>query len=79
MALRVDRFRELNEFKADMDDMLQALRAAEKIEGEERIYTHGEKEHYLERDRLENGIPYHPNFVERLRSLGEEFEVPFGY
>jgi len=51
MALRVDHFRDIDGFKADMDDMLAALRASEKADGEDRIYTHGEKEYFLEQER----------------------------
>lgn len=79
MALRVDVFRPIDEFKASMDDMLSALRNSEKAPGFDRIYTHGEKEFYAEKDRSTNGIPYHPAFVERLRQLAREFDLPFGY
>ena len=51
------RFRPLEEFKADMDDMLQALKDTPKAEGEERIYTAGEPEAECERRRLVEGIP----------------------
>jgi LDH2 family malate/lactate/ureidoglycolate dehydrogenase len=76
-ALRVDFFRPLDEFKAAMDDMLRALKDSEKAEGQERIYTHGEIEFETERERLENGIPYHVNFIRYLRGLADEFDVPF--
>jgi len=75
-ALRVDYFRPLDEFKADMDDMLRALKESEKAEGHDRIYTAGEIEFELERERLAHGIPYHPHFVDELRSLSKEFSVP---
>ena len=43
-AIRIDAFRDLQEFKADMDTLLDQLRQAPKAAGEERIYIHGEKE-----------------------------------
>jgi LDH2 family malate/lactate/ureidoglycolate dehydrogenase len=76
-ALRVDCFRPVDEFKAAMDDMLRALKQSEKADGHERIYTAGEIEHEAEQDRLQNGIPYHPNFIEELRRLADEAGVPF--
>jgi LDH2 family malate/lactate/ureidoglycolate dehydrogenase len=76
-ALRVDFFRPVPEFKAAMDDMLRALKESDKAEGHDRIYTHGEIEFETERDRLENGIPYHPVFIDQLRELASEFDLPF--
>ena len=69
LALNVEAFRPMGEFKASMDDMLQALRDSQKVPGEDRIYTHGEKEFYVEQDRRTNGIPYHPSFIQLLRSV----------
>ena len=74
-ALRIDLFRPIDEFKADMDDMLAALKGSEKAEGQDRIFTHGEIEFETEQDRLQNGIPFHPDFLEQLRALGSEFDV----
>ena len=76
-ALRVDCFRPIDEFKAAMDDMLRALKQSEKAEGHDRIYTAGEIESEAEQDRLENGIPYHPNFITELRRLAGECGIAF--
>lgn len=78
MALRVDAFRPIKEFKLAMDDMLHALRTSAKAPGAERIYTHGEKEYETLQSRMQYGIPYHTAFVDNLRALSSEFEVPFG-
>jgi LDH2 family malate/lactate/ureidoglycolate dehydrogenase len=75
-AMRIDYFRPADEFKAAMDDMLRALKESEKADGCERIYTAGEIEYEMEQERLANGIPYHPVFVEDLRKLSQEFGVP---
>lgn len=79
LAFRIDYFRPLDEFKADMDDMLSALRGAAKAPGQERIYTHGEKEYEAEQDRGSLGIPYHPTYIQQLREIGTEREVTFPY
>ncbi|MFN8444558.1 MAG: Ldh family oxidoreductase [Caldilineaceae bacterium] len=79
MALRIDSFRPVDEFKATMDDMLSALRNSAKAPGRERIYTHGEKEHEAEQERSQLGIPYHVNFVKKLRELASETGVPFAW
>jgi len=75
-ALRVDLFRPLEEFQADMDDMLRALKDSEKAEGQERIYTHGEIEFETEAERRQKGIPYPPALVERLRALAAQYALP---
>jgi L-2-hydroxycarboxylate dehydrogenase (NAD+) len=79
MALRIDSFRPIDEFKESMDDMLSALRNSAKAPGYDRIYTHGEKEDETFLERSQNGIPYHIAFVHKLRTLAGEFEIPFGY
>lgn len=42
---------------------LRDIRASEKAEGCERIFTHGEKEREFERDILANGVPMHESTV----------------
>jgi LDH2 family malate/lactate/ureidoglycolate dehydrogenase len=74
-ALRVDSFRPLAEFKAAVTDLLDALRDSAKAEGQERVYTAGEIEHYTEAERRKTGIPYHPAFIEQLASLAKEFDL----
>jgi L-2-hydroxycarboxylate dehydrogenase (NAD+) len=79
MALRIDSFRPVDEFKATMDDMLSALRNSAKAPGQARIYTHGEKEYEAAAERSRLGIPYHVAFVRKLRALAKEFDLPFAY
>ena len=43
-ALRVDGFRPLEEFKAQMDEMMSVIRSSERLPGWERIFVHGEPE-----------------------------------
>lgn len=76
-ALRVDIFRPLEEFKADMDDLICKLSASAKAEGQDRIYIHGEKEFKIAEERLEKGIPLHPKVMEGLRQIGEGVGVRF--
>lgn len=68
------RFRSLDEFRCDMDDMIDALHAAPRAEGQERIYVAGEPEAETEQRRRRDGIPLAPPLVEQVngiaRSLG---------
>ncbi|HET9017583.1 MAG TPA: Ldh family oxidoreductase [Thermomicrobiaceae bacterium] len=76
MAWRIDAFRPEEEFRAEMDQMLGELRAAEPIAGHDRVYVPGDPEDIALADRLERGIPVHPKVVDQLRALGEETGVP---
>jgi LDH2 family malate/lactate/ureidoglycolate dehydrogenase len=68
-AIDPARFRPLEEFKADMDDMLRALKDTPKAEGEDRIYTAGEPEAECERLRLVEGIPLAPALVAEVNQI----------
>jgi len=70
-AINPEIFRPVDDFKRDMDDMLQALRDSEKLPGAERIFTHGEKEFETEKDRLKNGIPYNAFMIKKLKTVAE--------
>lgn len=76
-AMRVDAFRPLDEFKADMDAMLGELKDAPKAAGQERIYIHGEKE-FERAERYQNdGVPLLANVAEGLRTSAAEIGVAF--
>ncbi|MGJ4851879.1 Ldh family oxidoreductase [Bacillota bacterium Meth-B3] len=48
---------------------LENVRASSKAEGQNRIYTHGEKEYESRRVRREKGIPVNDKTLEELRSI----------
>jgi LDH2 family malate/lactate/ureidoglycolate dehydrogenase len=75
-AMRIDCFQDVDRFKADMDDMLRALKESKKAEGYDRIYTAGEMEHETELVRLREGIPLRADQVEELRQLSAETGIP---
>lgn len=76
-ALRIDGFRPVDQFKADMDDLIQRVKNSEKAEGADRIFIHGEKEFETHADREANGIPLNPKVAATLKSLGEELGVAY--
>ena len=78
-AMRVDAFRPLDEFKRGMDAMIQALHAAPKEEGQDRIYVAGEIEDETEQERLRNGIPLPDTVVEDLKTLSTRYHVPLPF
>ena len=78
-AFRIDNFRPLEEFKQDMDQLINQLRTAPKVEGQEKIYIHGEKEFIKSETYRREGIPLLPEVVKSLteagRAVGLEFDL----
>ncbi|QRN82709.1 Ldh family oxidoreductase [Chloroflexota bacterium] len=76
-AIKIDNFRSVDEFKQDMDDYIQALKATPKMAGQDRIFIHGEKEFELVEKYQREGVPLMVEVVESLRQAGKSAGVPF--
>jgi len=76
-AIRVDAFRPLDEFKANMDDIIRRLKGSAKAAEAERIYIHGEKEFEEEERRRREGIPLHPKTVAAMQQIARELGVEY--
>ncbi len=76
-AMRLDAFRDPDEFKQDMDRLFQQLKTAEKAIGHDRIYIHGEKEFELTEKYKMEGIPLLEEVVKSLVEAGKNINVPF--
>ena len=74
-AIRIDAFRPVDGFKRGMDAMIQALHAAPKEAGQDRIYVAGEIEHETEQKRMKDGIPLTAVTVTDLQELSEKYGV----
>lgn len=62
-------FGDAGAIKEHLSTLLKELRESPKAEGADRIYTHGEKEVFALRDRLENGIDVNINTVAEMVDL----------
>ena len=75
-------FGDAQAIKAHFSAYLEAIRNSPKAEGQERIYTHGEKEVEAERRLMENGIPVNDNTMvevyEMCQYLNMDFSKYFG-
>ena len=75
-------FGDPEEIKKHFSEYLQALRDAPKADGQDRIYTHGEKEVAAVKDRMDNGIPVNDNtmveILDLTNYLGMDFSEYFG-
>ena len=77
MALNIENFMPLAEFKKRMDNYIQLLHNSAKAENQNHIYVHGEKEFEKEKEFIKNGIPLQEKVNEALKGFGEEFGVEF--
>ncbi len=78
IAVNPSFFGDAEAIKKNFSDYLQRLRESPKAEGQEQIYTHGEKEIFAEKDRRENGIPVNDNTMVELSNLCSYLHMDFG-
>ena len=76
-AIKIENFRPIEAFKADMDNMIRTLKTTEKIPGQDRIYIHGEKEFERAERCQKEGVPLMKEVVESLKKAGDATGIPF--
>ena len=76
-AIKIDAFRPINEFKIDMDRLINELRSTRPIQGQERVYVAGELEFETAKHRTEKGIPLLGSVLKDLRDIGEQLDVTY--
>lgn len=76
-AFRVDAFRDVADFKRDMDCELRAFKDSSKAPGEKRVYVAGEIEAEKTDYHRQNGIPVHVKVWDGLQKLSNELGLPF--
>ncbi|WXG44073.1 MAG: Ldh family oxidoreductase [Promethearchaeati archaeon SRVP18_Atabeyarchaeia-1] len=72
MAINVESFNDLKDFRRIAGNICRALRNSKKAPGQQRIYTAGEKEYYIELERRKNGIPINKSILRDLLTLKSE-------
>jgi len=72
IAINVEAFTSLDEFKKTAGDILRELRASRKMPGAERIYTAGEKEYLAWLERKEKGVPINESLQKDMLTLKAE-------
>lgn len=75
MAMDVEAFIELAEFKKNTGDILRALRASRKAPGQDRIYTAGEKEYEAWEVRRKTGIPLNKSVRDDIDAMSDELGI----
>ncbi len=71
MAVDYSVFGDKAEIEANLSKYMQELRDADKAEGQERIYTHGEKEYYSEANVKVNGVSVNEKTYAEMKMIGE--------
>ncbi|NPV74860.1 MAG: Ldh family oxidoreductase [Anaerolineae bacterium] len=82
MAIHIESFIPLEEFKATTGSILRELRASRKAPGQERIYTAGEKEYEMEKLVRQQGVAIVPNLQKEIKIMQAElglsqYDFPF--
>ncbi|MBB6479993.1 Ldh family oxidoreductase [Spirochaeta isovalerica] len=71
-AIDISRFRDPDDFRRDMDDMLREIRRSPPAEGEEQVYFAGLPEMEKERENNRIGVPLLKKTYEGICAIGKE-------
>jgi LDH2 family malate/lactate/ureidoglycolate dehydrogenase len=74
-AIKIDRFRDPQAFRRDMDRLLGDLRSSPPAEGAERVYFAGQKEFEKETECSRLGIPLFRKTYKQICNIGKEYGV----
>jgi LDH2 family malate/lactate/ureidoglycolate dehydrogenase len=77
MAVNIEAFRPVIDFKKQMDDMIGMLKDSPKAEGKDRIYIAGEKEFETAEYNGKHGVPVLKPVIKDLIANGKRLGVPF--
>ena len=77
VALNIETFMPVAEFKDRVDRMIREIKSTPLAEGVKKIYLPGEIEFEKKAERLKTGIPLPIELLDRLRELGKELHLKF--
>jgi LDH2 family malate/lactate/ureidoglycolate dehydrogenase len=75
-AMRVDAFRDVNEFKSHIDDFIRTLRATRPAPGTSGPLLPGDPERAAQKERDASGVPLIAAVVDDLRDIARLTGVP---
>ncbi len=79
IAIDINAFTAVEEFKKTAGDILRDLRGSKKAKGHDRIYTAGEKEYLAFLERSKNGIPLNAAVRKSLSDARDQLKVDFKF
>jgi len=71
MAIDYGMFGDKSRLEKRLSDFMQEIRDSHKAEGQERIYTHGEKEYLCEQKVRREGIPVNEKTYAEMQMIGQ--------
>ncbi len=75
MAVQIEAFVDLADFKKQVGDICRALRASKKAPGAERIWTPGEKEYEIAEFRKSRGVPFNEALMTSFRAVNDSLKL----
>ncbi|MDR2835305.1 MAG: Ldh family oxidoreductase [Bacteroidales bacterium] len=75
IAINIENFIDLDEFKKITGNILRELRNSEKMPGSEKIYTAGEKEHNNFVERSKNGVPINQVLWNEMKDVATNYQL----
>ncbi|MDD2412523.1 MAG: Ldh family oxidoreductase [Bacteroidales bacterium] len=69
IAIDVDAFNDVDEFKKITGDILREIRASKKAPGHNQIFTPGEKEYIKMTERINKGVPFNSELLKEFHAL----------
>ena len=75
IAINIESFIDVADFEKTTGDILRALRNSDKMPGEEKIYTAGEKEHLNFLEREKSGVPINEALWNEMKIVTEEYKL----
>lgn len=75
-AIDIGQFTDLAAYRAEVDRLVDGLRALPRAEGFDRVQVPGEPEDRITEERSQRGIPLPPGTVASLRQMAARFAVP---
>ncbi|MDX9800636.1 MAG: Ldh family oxidoreductase [Spirochaetia bacterium] len=76
MAIDISRFIPLERFKKITGTICRDIRSSKKAEGQNRIWTPGEKEHDAWLERKDKGVPFEDSLKKSFREVKERLALP---
>jgi L-2-hydroxycarboxylate dehydrogenase (NAD+) len=75
VAVSVEAFGDLAEFKRSVDALARDLRASKRLPGVDRIWLPGEQSHQKRLERSRDGVPVPPALLASLNQLAAELQI----
>ena len=79
VAIDISAFTDVERFKAEVDRLIDSVKALPTASWASEILVPAEKEWRTLEERTRNGVPVHENILERLREVASKLEIPFAY